>query len=48
MFTGFKTTAERTVYMLAEFINNEIRLDGQELPNDDNMIQNQTIMGCDM
>jgi hypothetical protein len=39
MLRGFKTTAERTVNMKAEFINNERRLGGQELSTDDNKIE---------
>ena len=39
MLRGFKTTAERTVNMKAEFINNERRLGGQELSNDDDKIE---------
>jgi len=30
----------------AEFVNNERRLDGQELSEDDDKIQNNTIMVC--
>jgi len=37
---GFKTKAE--------FINNERRLNGQELSNDDNRVKNQIVMGCDI
>jgi len=34
--------------MKAEFINNEKRLGGQELSNDDNRAKNQIVMGCDI
>jgi hypothetical protein len=34
--------------MKVEFINNERRLGGQELSNDDNRAKNEIVMGCDI